>query len=1480
MKAMFARVGRAMSAIAFMLLMALATPVQSQTLLDGEGVLGWMTYAPGGARHYFASPQAACYAQYTLWSAGGTFQGADPDPVWWSWQCKWTGVPYPVGVEFKCAAGYTVAAPGRCIRETYASRPPGCGLDSGPLSPLGGNPVEIISGIKTEYALDFASADGLLKLERKYFGMRTDASALPDGILPYGGIGWAFDFGPTLRLWNFSVAAGRRVSIFLADGTAYEFVLNASTGLFEYLDPASRDKATRTRFALTLDGPPPANWANLNTASSEWTLVDRFTGKTYEFKTLLRPAGTSYSWGFTEVIRDRGGYAWTITHGSDTEVTAITNSFGRQMTFSWLTGKGGTSVNYKILISGITLPDGTSLKYSYENYLGTLFSARTQWDRLVKVERLGAPVGGGAAPLYGQTIYHYEDGRFPFLMTGITDARGERYATWTYDASGKVLTSSHAGVDTVSFAYASPTATTRTRTLTNPLGRQTVYSYTASTGDWILNSVAGQATTNCPASSGTYTVADKMVATRTDEEGRVSKYVRDASGMPTTVTEAFGTPDARTTTNTWRSDRQIDLTVKPGLTTDYVYDSEGLLSSVVETDTTTHTLPYATSGQTRTRAYTYTTEGLLASVDGPLPGTGDTVNYAYDANGYLASVTNELGHVTTITSVDAVGRPLGVTDANGIATVFTYSPLGFLETVTVDPSGVSATTTIGYDGIGQVTSISTEDGASFTYVYDAARRLTSTTDAKGNVLSYGHDAMGNVTLTEIDNSASTLLYSQTQTFDELGRLLTSVGVGSATWRYNYDKVSNLKGATDPRNNTQAYAYNRLNELIETVDEVSQAVDLERNAQGEVVGHTDPRLIETQYVRNGWGEVIEETSPDIGAVVYERDARGEITKRTDAKGQVRNYTYDVAGRLTAISYPGSAGEDATFTYDDVTGGNLGIGRLTGFANPAGDTRRVYNSLGLLASERLDGFGLVRTTSYQYDAAGNIQGMVYPSGRVVTFNRDLQGTITGISTQTTVSDPVIELAQAITWQPFGAGIAGLTFGNGLEWQRSYDLNYRLTQQKLLDGVTPLMQRSYSYGDNLNLTAVTDDLAPAKNESYGYSPNNMLTAASGPWGADTFSYDGVGNITSHVNVLGGVTTDNQAGYAPTANHMAGIVQNGSPVRSFTYDANGNVETDTVLGVATTYRYNHADRMYAVERGGLRLGEYYYNVSGQLVLRIVTNTMPSGWTMYFYDQEGQLIAEYDGVSGALLREYVWLEDTPVAVIEAGATPTIHYIHTDHIGRPIALTDASGSFVNETTWVVFGNAWSVTGTVGVDLRFPGQMYQYESALHYNWNRQYDPSIARYTQPDPLGLVDGPSRYAYVRNDPLQRVDPQGLQIVLPFPLPPPPMSVPPSSPGMSIPPLPPEVSDAIEGFAFSCVSILDPKWAFDLFPNRIRRMSDRELDAAARANGYKDAHDMKRRYGFGGETDIYRDKDGNMYGVDRGGGGNPEDLGIGVDGH
>ena len=66
-----------------------------------------------------------------------------------------------------------------------------------------------------------------------------------------------------------------------------------------------------------------------------------------------------------------------------------------------------------------------------------------------------------------------------------------------------------------------------------------------------------------------------------------------------------------------------------------------------------------------------------------------------------------------------------------------------------------------------------------------------------------------------------------------------------------------------------------------------------------------------------------------------------------------------------------------------------------------------------------------------------------------------------------------------------------------------------------------------------------------------------------------------------------------------------------------------------------------------------------------------------------------------------------------------------------------------------------------MNQRFPGQWYQLEAGLHYNWHRHYDPSLGRYTQPDPLGFVDGPSVFAYVRNNPQMYVDPDGRNAIV-----------------------------------------------------------------------------------------------------------------------
>jgi len=103
-------------------------------------------------------------------------------------------------------------------------------------------------------------------------------------------------------------------------------------------------------------------------------------------------------------------------------------------------------------------------------------------------------------------------------------------------------------------------------------------------------------------------------------------------------------------------------------------------------------------------------------------------------------------------------------------------------------------------------------------------------------------------------------------------------------------------------------------------------------------------------------------------------------------------------------------------------------------------------------------------------------------------------------------------------------------------------------------------------------------------------------------------------------------------------------------------------------------------------------------------------------------------------------------------ATPVTWYIHSDHLNRPIAVTDTAGAPVHE-AWLPFGEA---TGSYALNARFPGQWFQSENGLHYNWHRHYDPTIGRYTQADPLGFVDGPSVYAYALNSPQMYIDPDG----------------------------------------------------------------------------------------------------------------------------
>ena len=243
----------------------------------------------------------------------------------------------------------------------------------------------------------------------------------------------------------------------------------------------------------------------------------------------------------------------------------------------------------------------------------------------------------------------------------------------------------------------------------------------------------------------------------------------------------------------------------------------------------------------------------------------------------------------------------------------------------------------------------------------------------------------------------------------------------------------------------------------------------------------------------------------------------------------------------------------------------------------------------------------------------------------------------------------------------------------------------------------------------------------------------------------------------------------YAANSNRLTSMTENTAAFRSYAYDNAGNTLTETRPGESFAYTYNKRNRLASVTRNAAAYATYGYNALEQLTSRNTAAVgAPAGTVHYIYDNDNHLIAEANAATGAITRDYIWLAsndndpiDLPLAIAESSTLTTVH---ADHLGRPTRMTDASKATVWQAIWKPWGEIHQLSGTLTQNLRYPGQYFQIETGYHYNHHRNYDPITGRYTQPDPLRFVDGPSIYAYAKNSPYMYTDREGLkQIALGF---------------------------------------------------------------------------------------------------------------------
>jgi len=370
----------------------------------------------------------------------------------------------------------------------------------------------------------------------------------------------------------------------------------------------------------------------------------------------------------------------------------------------------------------------------------------------------------------------------------------------------------------------------------------------------------------------------------------------------------------------------------------------------------------------------------------------------------------------------------------------------------------------------------------------------------------------------------------------------------------------------------------------------------------------------------------------------------------------------------------------------------------------------------------------------------------TGSIVPSAASAVGGITGtaLNVASVSAGGYLAVGQSVTGSGVTAGtvIVGLGTGTGRAGTYVVNLSQSVASGRALT--------SSGSGGIMSVTAISSGtLATGRAiTGAGVAAGTVITPFSAGTGGT-----GAYNVGVSQTVASGYLT------APMASNTQVIQtdsQAGAVERMLTYRPGGDLVRDNhVGGTLFGYSYNAAKRLVEVTQNGTAEGEYAYDFQGQRVLRWI---LGSAYTAYIYDEEGHLLAEHNGHTGAASVEYTWIDDLPVEQESGGAT---WFVHTGQIGEVQMVTNGSGSAALWSAYVdPYGTATNIgTPSITMNMRLPGQYYQAEAnSLSQNGWRDYDPSLGRYIEGDLLGFDAGQNIYAYVDGNPLNFSDWQGLR--------------------------------------------------------------------------------------------------------------------------
>ncbi|MFB7718427.1 DUF6531 domain-containing protein [Nocardia sp. NPDC056100] len=744
---------------------------------------------------------------------------------------------------------------------------------------------------------------------------------------------------------------------------------------------------------------------------------------------------------------------------------------------------------------------------------------------------------------------------------------------------------------------------------------------------------------------------------------------------------------------------------------------------------------------------------------------GATTLYSYTEHGDIARITRPDGRHVEM-EYHAGHRPSRITDADGTVRIREWDTNGNLIAV-VDPSG--ARTAYSYHRCGAIATITEPNGATTQITVNSAGLPIRAIDPLGAETTVEHDDFGRTI--RVTDAIGEQIHYRWSSNSQLLQRITADGKGD---RWTYDGEGNVLTHTNPAGSTTRSTYGAFDLLASRIDPNGAVTTYTWDTERRLSAVTNPNGETWHYTYDSAGRLALETDFAGATTCYERDSAGRTISITPATGVTRYHGHDVLGRLTTITT--DAGDWIEYTHD--TSGRL-LRATNGHSENLSHTLEfTYTLTGQLASQQLDDQPAMR---FDHDVLGRRVRRTTPSGAETRWYYDYSGRTSGLSADghdiNFTYDPTGRLAR---WQLGEVAVDSI-----------YDHVGRVVRKDVLANPVRLLNLGFDSAPRIAPEQLRSDEYTWRSDGYvtrhatrysntaaiqrDYELDSLgrVTSLTGTGtDAERYTYDALGNIVGDQSsaldssaTAATVVAEFDAARTPEAprrNEFRGnlLIRDGRT--QYTYDASGRLIRKVTTRISRKadvwhYRYNSLDQLTDVWTPGRQWWHYTYDAFGRRISRQHLATDGTVLEQVDYTWDGTHLTEQVTSQTTTRWHYQPGTYTPLTQSDQSAIDRQFYaIVTDLVGSPVELIDpTTAQSVARASTLLWGlTVWR--GEAATPLRFPGQIEDPETGLHYNFFRTYDPVTGRFLTQDPLGLAPAPNPNTYPHN-PLTWLDPLGL---------------------------------------------------------------------------------------------------------------------------